>query len=133
MGDSKKTPGPRPKTPYPIVSYRLPFHLVEILKYGTKEGICLFADWLDALDAQAAAKIVVALGRMEFGNFGDSKSVGEGVIEQKLTYGPGYRIYYDKDGDPLVILLVGGTNKRQSADIKQAKAHWQNYKKRKGQ
>ena len=92
--------------------------MVEILQYETEEGICLFADWLDGLDAQAAAKVVVALARIEFGNFGDSKSVGAGVIERKLTYGPGYRIYHGKDGDQLVILLIGGTKKRQSADIK---------------
>ena len=106
--------------------------MVEILQYETEEGTCPFADWLEGLDAQAAAKVIVALARTELGNFGDSKSVGEGVIERKLTFGPGYRIYYGKDGDQLVVRLVGGTKKRQSADIKQAKVHWQDYKERKG-
>lgn len=115
-----------------MVRYMLPLFMADIVEYETEDGTCPFLDWQDGLDVQASAKVVVALGRMELGNFGDSKSVGEGVIERKLTHGPGYRIYYAKDGDELVILLAGGTKKRQSADIKQAKEYWQDYKNRKG-
>ncbi len=59
------------------------------------------------------------------------KPVGEGVAERRINYGPGYRVYFGQDGRQLVILLVGGTKKRQQRDIVQAKAYWRNYKKRK--
>nr|WP_279512433.1 type II toxin-antitoxin system RelE/ParE family toxin [Candidatus Thiosymbion oneisti] len=68
---------------------------------------------------------------METGNPGDVEPVGEGVAERRINYGPGYRVYFGQDGRQLVILLVGGTKKRQQRDIVQAKAYWRNYKKRK--
>lgn len=68
---------------------------------------------------------------MELGNFGDSKGVGEGVIEYRITFGPGYRIYYGRDGDELVILLIGGTKKRQQNDIEKAQEYLSDYKARK--
>jgi len=61
------------------------------------------------------------------------KPVGENISEMRIDYGPGYRIYFGKDGDRLVILLAGGTKKRQDADIKVAQAYWQDYKRRKRQ
>ncbi|WP_341534755.1 type II toxin-antitoxin system RelE/ParE family toxin [Candidatus Thiosymbion oneisti] len=68
---------------------------------------------------------------IETGNPGDVEPVGEGVAERRINYGPGYRVYFGQDGRQLVILLVGGTKKRQQRDIVQAKAYWRNYKKRK--
>lgn len=68
---------------------------------------------------------------MEDGNFSNVKSVGQGVNEYRLAYGPGYRIYFGRDGETLVILLGGGTKKRQNNDIEAAKEHWNNYKMRK--
>ena len=68
---------------------------------------------------------------MEFGNFGDCKSVGRGVFELRVDFGPGYRLYFGQDGDDLVILLGGGTKKRQSRDIVQAHSHWKAYKQEK--
>jgi putative addiction module killer protein len=61
------------------------------------------------------------------------KGVGAGVYEYRIDFGPGYRIYFGKDGDRLVILLAGGTKKRQDADIASAKGHWSDYKRRKRQ
>lgn len=63
----------------------------------------------------------------------DHKGVGAGVYEYRIDFGPGYRIYFGKDGDQLVILLAGGTKKRQDADIRTAKEHWRDYKRRKRQ
>ncbi|MHA1566830.1 MAG: type II toxin-antitoxin system RelE/ParE family toxin, partial [Alphaproteobacteria bacterium] len=80
---------------------------------------------------QAALKIRTAIARMENGNFSNSKPVGQGVSEYRLDFGPGYRIYFGKDGDKLVILLGGGTKKRQSRDIETARRHWRAYKTRK--
>ena len=68
---------------------------------------------------------------MSLGNFSNAKGVGEGVLEYRIDYGPGYRAYFGKDGDRLVILVAGGTKKRQQADIKTAQARWAEYKKRK--
>lgn len=66
------------------------------------------------------------------GNFSNAKGVGGGVYEYRVNYGPGYRIYFGKDGDRLVILLAGGTKKRQASDINQAIERWRDYKRRKG-
>lgn len=104
---------------------------MEILEYETSEGKRPFGKWFDDLSAQAAARIVVALERMALGNFADTKGVGKGVLERRLDFGPGYRIYFGKDGDRLVILLAGGTKKRQEDDIEAAQARWDDYKKRK--
>jgi len=68
---------------------------------------------------------------MENGNFPNVKSVGQGVHEYKLDFGPGYRIYFGRDGDKIVVLLGGGTKKRQSRDIQTAQTLWQEYKQRK--
>jgi putative addiction module killer protein len=81
----------------------------------------VFADWLDGLrDARAKARILVRLRRLSLGNFGDWKSVGSGVSELRVDYGPGYRIYLTRQGDSVVFLLAGGTKKSQSRDIKRA-------------
>ncbi|MGD1069746.1 MAG: type II toxin-antitoxin system RelE/ParE family toxin [Bryobacteraceae bacterium] len=88
------------------------------------------AEWLDA---QAAAKVTIALARMEQGNFSQVKGVGSGVFECRIDFGPGYRIYFGKDGDTLVILIGGGTKKRQQQDIAAAQECWVAYKRRKKQ
>lgn len=104
-----------------------------VVQYETENGDCPFADWFDGLDSRAALKVRSAIARIEAGNMGDVKPVGEGVSERRLTYGPGYRIYFGQDGDRLVVLLVGGTKKRQQKDIEAAQAHWRDYKRRKRQ
>ncbi|WP_315835962.1 type II toxin-antitoxin system RelE/ParE family toxin [Bradyrhizobium prioriisuperbiae] len=90
-----------------------------------------FADWFAELDAVAGAKITRAIARMEQGNFSNVKSVGEGVLEYKIDFGPGYRVYFGRDGDTIVILLTGGTKKRQQRDIEAAHGYWRDYKKSK--
>ena len=68
------------------------------------------------------------IDRLELGNFGDWRSVGEGVSELRVDFGPGYRVYYGRDGAELVILLGGGTKKRQARDIELARKFWETYK-----
>lgn len=80
------------------------------------------------MDPIASAKATRALARMEQGNFSNVKSVGEGVLEYKIDFGPGYRIYFGRDGDRIVILLAGGTKKRQQRDIQAAQDYWRAYK-----
>jgi putative addiction module killer protein len=81
----------------------------------------IFAKWIDSLsDIRARARILVRIERLAEGNPGDVKSVGEGVSELKIDYGPGYRVYYKKVGKTIIILLSGGNKRNQSKDIKTA-------------
>ncbi len=102
-----------------------------IREYLLPNGRSPYARWFARLDARAAAKVSVALMRLGLGNESNVKSLGGSVSELKIDFGPGYRVYYGKDGDQLIILLAGGTKKRQSEDIETAKALWQDYKRRK--
>jgi putative addiction module killer protein len=81
----------------------------------------IFAKWLDGLhDIRTRARILVRIERLAAGNPGDVKSVGEGVSELRIDYGPGYRVYYKKQGQKVVILLAGGDKSTQAKDIKTA-------------
>src|SRR5271155_1716791 len=100
----------------------------EIRYYVAADGRAPFAWWFADLEAVARAKVTRAVVRLEQGNFSNVKSVGEGVFEYRIDFGPGYRIYFGQDGQTLVILLTGGTKKRQQRDIDEARAYWQDYK-----
>jgi putative addiction module killer protein len=78
----------------------------------------------------AAAKVTTALERIADGNLSNVKSVSAGVLEYRIDFGPGYRLYFGRDGDRLVILIGGGTGTRQQADMNAAKAHWADYNRR---
>ena len=81
----------------------------------------VFARWIDGLDdIRARARILVRIERLAAGNPGDAKPVGEGISELRIDYGPGYRVYYKKQGRKVVILLVGGDKRSQTRDIKTA-------------
>src|ERR1700682_6654232 len=100
----------------------------EIRYYVAAGGQEPFAEWFAELEAVARAKVARAIARMEQGNFSNAKGVGEGVLEYRIDFGPGYRVYFGRDGDTLVILLTGGTKKRQERDIDAAHAYWRDYK-----
>jgi putative addiction module killer protein len=87
-----------------------------------------FATWFDSLDAVTAARIDRYIRRLEAGNFGSAKVLQEGVSELKMDFGPGYRVYFGRDGKTIIILLGGGSKKRQSADIATAIERWKRYK-----
>jgi len=83
----------------------------------------VFSNWLRKLrDQKARARIQIRIRRLSLGNFGDAKPVGEGVSELRIDYGPGYRVYFQRIGSLLVLLLVGGAKKTQEADLAKAKA-----------
>ena len=89
--------------------------MIEIRKTET------FAKWIDGLkDIRARARILVRIERLAAGNPGDVKPVAEGVSELRVDYGPGYRVYFKKMGQKVIILLAGGDKKSQSKDIKTA-------------
>ena len=104
---------------------------MDLLEYLDSWGLSPFGVWFDALDAQAAAKVTTAITRLSRGNTSSVKGVGTGVLELKIGFGQGYRVYFGKDGEQLVILLAGGTKQRQQRDIAAAQERWQDYKKRK--
>jgi putative addiction module killer protein len=104
--------------------------MVDVREYLDRNGRSLYAEWFDSLNAQAAAKVAIAVTRLAQGNYSNVKSVGSGVHENKIDFGPGYRVYFGKDGERLVILLGGGTKKRQQKDIHDAIARWRDYKNR---
>jgi putative addiction module killer protein len=104
--------------------------MLELRYYFAVGGKGPFEDWFSDLHPAAAAKVTVALARLEQGNLSNVKGVGEGVLEYKIRCGAGYRVYFGRDGDPLVILLTGGTKQRQNRDIEAAKEFWADYKRR---
>jgi putative addiction module killer protein len=108
----------------------LPYAVIELRFYLASDGKSPFEQWFTELDAAAAAKVSVALARLEQGNLSNTKGAGEGVLEYRIDWGPGYRVYFGRDGEVLVILLTGGTKKRQQRDIDTAKALWSDYKRR---
>ena len=114
-----------------MVTNMLLWQMTDIREYLDTKGRSAYAEWYDSLNAQAAAKVTTAVVRISLGNFSNVEGVGSGVFEYKLDFGPGYRIYFAKDGETLVILLGGGTKKRQQRDISTAVANWQDYKRRK--
>jgi len=106
--------------------------MIEVQEYVSDKGVCPFSHWLDSLsDITARAKIRIRVNRVRLGNFGDSRPVGDGVQELRIDYGPGYRVYFYRDGIKLVLLLCGGNKKHQTRDIKEAKIYLQDYKRRK--
>ncbi|MBM3763346.1 MAG: type II toxin-antitoxin system RelE/ParE family toxin [Acidobacteria bacterium] len=105
--------------------------MAELLSYVDESDKNPFSTWFESLDAAAAARVTVALTRLEQGNISNVKGVGSGVLEYKIDFGSGYRIYFGYDGRELVILLGGGTKKQQSDDIATAKERWADYKRRK--
>jgi putative addiction module killer protein len=106
--------------------------MLSVLEYVDGSGSSPFATWFLTLDATAAAKVTTAIRRLELGNFSNVKGVGAGVFEYRIDFGPGYRVYFGKDGS-VVILVGGGTKKRQDRDIAFARHRWADYKKRRTQ
>ena len=102
--------------------------MLELRYYVAPGGKEPFAEWFADLEPVARAKVTRALARMEQGNLSNVKPVGEGVLEFKIDFGPGYRVYFGRDGSTLIILLTGGTKKRQQRDIATAIEYWRSYK-----
>ena len=105
--------------------------MTTIYRYQTESGREPVTIWLERLrDKTASAAIRVRLRRLEVGNFGDCKSVGEGVAELRIDVGAGYRAYYARHGREVVILLCGGDKRTQDSDIQTAKKYWAEFKRR---
>lgn len=135
----KPRPGPAERVGVVVVHARLVTYTVqcgvfEIRRYRTAGGREPFSEWLSGLrDRQAHARILVRLERLELGNFGDCKPVGGGVQELRIDWGPGYRVYFGRDGQRVVVLVCGGDKRGQDADIRKAVELWHEYGKRRKQ
>jgi putative addiction module killer protein len=105
---------------------------MEIREFLDASGRSQFGRWFEGLNAVAAARVTIALTRLGQGNFSNVEGVGGSVHEIKIDLGPGYRVYFGKDGARLVILLGGSAKKRQSVAIAAAQATWAEYKRRMG-
>lgn len=99
-----------------------------VREYIASQGANPFRDWLNSLDLGVKARIQARVLRFENGNLGDHKSVGGGVWEARLDFGPGYRLYFGKDGFSVILLLTGGDKGSQSRDIRAAQSYWANYR-----
>ena len=100
---------------------------MRIVEYVDARGSAPFAKWFGRLDGCAAAKVTAALARLEAGDTGHVKSVGSGIFELKIDFGPGYPVYFGLDGREVVVLLGGGSKHGQQADILRATDRWKNY------
>jgi len=104
---------------------------MEIRQLLDASGRSPFARWFEGLNAVAAARVTIALTRLSQGNFSNVEGAGAGVYELKIDFGPGYRVYFGKDGERIVILFGGSAKKRQSAAIAAAQTAWAEYRRRK--
>ena len=98
-----------------------------VREYFGPDGKSPFRAWLQSLTVAVRARIQARVLRFELGNLGDHKSVGRGVWEARVMFGPGYRIYVGKDGDSIIVLLVGGDKGSQAKDISRAQGFWRDY------
>ena len=105
--------------------------MIDVREYLAADRSSPYAKWFNSLNAPAATKVAIAITRMAQGNLSNAKSVGGGIQEYRIDFGPGYRIYFGRDGERLVILLGGGTKKRQRDDVRRAQNLWADYKQRK--
>jgi len=105
---------------------------IRVRIYVSSNGNPPFAKWFHSLrDAIAKTSVAARLIRIRLGNFGDGKSVGAGVRELRVNTGPGYRVYFGRDGESVVILLCGGNKANQKQDIEKAKEYWADYRRQK--
>ncbi len=103
----------------------------EVVLFRTKEGRIPLVEWLQTVrDRRLQQRIQARIDRLSLGNFGHTRSVGEGVHELKIDFGPGFRIYFGCHGEKIVVLLYGGDKGSQDEDIKEAKKFWKAYKRK---
>ena len=105
-------------------------NMIEIVIYATDTDKEPFSDWQHKLDKKMRAIVMKRLDRIRLGNFGDAKRLqgATGIWELRIDHGPGYRVYFAKEGSTIVLLLTGGSKKSQTKDIAKAKQYWLNYK-----
>lgn len=101
---------------------------IQVVEYLNQAGRNLFREWLETLDTVVKQRIQARILRFESGNLGDVKSLGVGIFEARFDFGPGYRLYFGRDGNVLILLLCGGSKGSQIKDILRARELWKKYK-----
>ena len=105
--------------------------MLKVSDYISDDGYDPFKKWLESLSyRQARARILVRIQRLAAGNFGDCKPIAEGIWELRIDHAAGYRVYYAKAGEKLILILAGGDKRRQQADIETALEYWNNWKRK---
>ncbi|MFT3741305.1 MAG: type II toxin-antitoxin system RelE/ParE family toxin [Gammaproteobacteria bacterium] len=104
-----------------------PIIKLDIEIYTKDNGCAPVIEWLESLDKKVRYRVKERLDRIALGNLGDYKTLSEGVCELRLAFGPGFRIYFSKIGDTIILLLNSGNKSTQNKDIKQAVAYWKDY------
>jgi putative addiction module killer protein len=100
----------------------------QVIVYVDEHGHEPFTEWIDSLrDVMGRKRILARVARLEHGNYGDCESVGEGVSELRMFFGPGYRVYIGEEGNNIVVLLCGGAKSTQPEDIQTAKLYWKEH------
>ena len=102
--------------------------MYESVEYVDSRGRNRYGKWFRKLNPVAAARVTRAVRNLEIGNFNNAKGIGGGVYECSIDTGPGYRVYYGRKADEIILLLAGGTKRGQQKDIDQAKADWAEFK-----
>lgn len=112
------------------IGYIITMSTIKIVNYTTRNGKEPFEEWLNELDLNTRAIIRARVNRARLGNFGNCKLLkgAKGLWEFVIDYGPGYRVYFGKKGQTIVIILVGGLKGTQRRDIEKAKIYWLDYK-----
>lgn len=105
--------------------------MAEIREYLTVTGASPFGRWFAKLDRHSAERVTMAITMLSEGNTGNLKTLGPGLAEIRIDFGPGYRVYVGWDGPVLILLLGGGTKKTQDGDIAKARERWRDYRIRK--
>lgn len=100
----------------------------EIEKYINEKGTAPFDEWLFSLDTPTQLRVAARIDRIRDGNFGDCKTIQEGISELRFHFGAGYRVYYGRSGTRIILLLCGGDKGDQKRDIKKALEYWKDYK-----
>ena len=103
----------------------------EVRLYARPDGVVPFKRWIGSIrDRKVADRILRRIARLALGNFGDSRSVGEGVQELRIPIGPGIRVYFGRQGEAIVVLLCGGDKQTQRRDIGRAQLYWKDFRSR---
>ena len=105
--------------------------MLDLQEFIDDSGRNRFGEWFSELEVSVQVRLSTFLTRLRNGNTGSLKALGTGLLELRMDFGPGYRVYCGRDGMALVILLAGGTKQKQQADIREARELWQRYKDRK--
>jgi len=107
--------------------------MIELQHYRMKDGRDPIGEWISGLrDMNARARIEIRLARLERGLFGDCEPIGDGLSELRIDWGPGYRVYFGREGKAVILLLCGGDKRTQSKDIRDAKSYWKDHQARGG-